>query len=131
MLAAVYGLPYLGGAIPAAAQQGAAELAVSAMHALYLQFHSASCPPVSALAGERIWASEMSSSEEFLEDLAMSWRTIMVQCSRGLQSGSSALKAALEESTWIRGLRPHADGLAQELQFYPDLIAALQELLQY
>lgn len=130
MLAAGTGLPQMGDNL-GGAQQRAAELAVSAMHDIYVQFHSASSPPVSASAGERVWASEMNSSEEFLEDLAMSWSTIMVQCSRALRSGSPVLKSAFKGSTWIQGLKPNADELAHELQFYPGLVAGLQDLLRY
>lgn len=126
VLAEASSMPASDCTLPVAAQQAAAALIAGTMHALYLEIRRASNAPGVASAG--------GSSEAYFEDLAVSWRVMVSQCGRGLRAGSPPLQAALAGSRWIQGMRSHANELevvAPELQYYPDLIPAFQQLLQF
>lgn len=95
------------------------------MHALYLEIRRSGDAPEGVSAAD--------SSEEYFEDLALSWRVMLSQCGRALRAGCPVLQSALAGSSWIQGLKPHANELeavAPELQYYPDLIPAFQQFLQ-
>ena len=128
MLAATTGARDTEGALPAADEQAAAKLIENAMHTLYLEICRASSVSRGTPAGDSTGLTAAHSSEEYYEDLALSLRIMLSECGRALRVGCPALQGALARSAWLQGLNPRA--VASELQYYPDLDAAFQQILQ-